>query len=497
MNRFPTPSSLRRRGGYVLYFVLGSLAMLSLVAGQIILRIRDSYRAIHRAANWQQALTTADAGVDIAIAQLTSVLPDVRVNSQEILGLSIPTNILSILDTGLSLQPGTSGLPLNLALELTPPPLITHGEGNTTQQAKISIEVLPLDAVPNTLLGLTSGELSLQLVRIRSTGIAYLDYNRTAGHETAENALRQPNLVWDREAGKRVDRPYVSRTVEVTLRPSLPFQSGIVSLGNLKVDNDQAVFDSFHSILPTASTSGRYDLVKRLQNASVQTNSSQITMPAYVFGNVLTNGSTLEKNSKITGVVDNDRYQSAPPLRNPTWTGTLGIPPLPFLPQTVSAGSVLLPSRYKFSTVAGDLRVNRGLLNLGTHVEVWVTGDFTGRLILDPGVTAKVYVEGDISTGSNAWQNGSHKAANLQIYGLKPNPGKGTMSFSLTTDMEATIYAPEHALVFSGGGNFSGSITGGSIWVKSSAKFHYDEALALNLGPMLGFDLVSWREVTQ
>src|SRR5262245_37150044 len=143
MNRLSNQSSFRRRAGYVLYFVLGSLAVLSLVAGQIILRIRDSYRAIHRAANWQQALTTADAGVDIAIAQITSVLPDVRVNSQEILGLSLPVNLLGILDTGLSLQPGASGLPLNLAVELTPPPLITHGEGNTTQQAKVTIEVLP------------------------------------------------------------------------------------------------------------------------------------------------------------------------------------------------------------------------------------------------------------------------------------------------------------------------------------------------------------------
>lgn len=497
MRPIPNPTSLKttHSRGYVLYFVLASLAILSLVAGQVIMRVRDSYRAIHRAANWQQALTTADAGVDIAIAQLTSVLPDVRLNSEEIVGLSVPTNILNLLNTGLSLQPGASGLPLNLSLNLTPPPLVTTGEGNTVQQSKISIEVLPLDAVPNTLLGLTSGELSLQLVRVRSTGIAYLDPSHSAGFEKAENELRQPVLVYDKSSKQLVNRPYVSRTVEVTLRPSLPFQSGIVSLGELRVDNPDAVFDSFNSVLPTASTLGRYDLAKRLAHINVQTNTAQIVLPSWVFGNVLTNGSNFAKTDRVTGKVDNNRYQSAPPLRYPTWNGNAGAPSSVILPTTLSAGSLLLPARYKFSRVSSDLRITRGLLGLGSNVDIWVTGDFTGKLILDPGIKARVYVEGDISTGAGGWQNGSHKAANLQIYGLKPQPGKGSMSFSTTGDMEATIYAPEHALVFSGGGHFSGAITGGSLWVKSSAKFHYDEALALNIGPILGFDLVSWREV--
>ncbi len=481
--------------GYVLYFVVASLAVLSLVAGQILLRIRESYRAIHRAANWQQALVTADAGVDMAIAQLTSTLPDVRVNSQEVVGLSVPQNLLSVLDLGISLQPGASGLPLNLNLTLTPPPLIIQGEGNTTQQAKVSIEVLPVDAIPNTLLSLLQGNLSLQMVRIRSTGIAYLDSSHSAGYEKAENELRRPILVWDRQARQNVDRPYVARTVEVTLRPALPFESGLISLGALQVDNDQAVFDSFNSLLPTASTSGRYDLAKRLKDAMVQTDGSQITLPGYVFGDVFTNGSNFAKTDRITGKVANDRYKSAPPLRSPTWSGNAGAPPLVILPTTVSAGSAPLPARYKFTSVSSTLHITRGLLGLGTNVDIWVTGDFTGKLILDDGVQARVYVQGAIATAGGAWQNDSHRAANLQIYGLKPNSGQGNMSFSLTSDMEATIYAPEHSLVFSGSGNFSGSVIGGSVWVKSAGKFHYDEALALNIGPLLGFDLVSWKEV--
>jgi hypothetical protein len=481
--------------GYVLYIVLLSLTLLSVVAGQIIMRVRDSYRAIHRAANWQQALTTADAGVDIAIAQLTSTLPDVRVNSQETVGLSVPQNILSVLDTGISLQPGSSGLPLNLNLTLTPPPLVIGGEGNTSQQARVSIEVLPVDAVPNTLLSVLSGNLSLQLVRIRSTGIAYLDPNRTAGYEKAENDLRRPILNWDREARQTVDRPYVARTVEVTLRPALPFESGVVSLGALQVDNDTASFDSFNSVLPTASTLGRYDAAKRLQSTTVQTNSAQLTLPGFVYGNLYTNGGTAQKTNHITGSVANDRYRSTPPMRDPSWSGSAGAPTLVLLPTTLSAGSLLLPARYKFTSVNNTLHITKGMLGLGTNVDIWVTGDFAGRLVVDAGIQARVYVSGDIATGSGDWQNGSHRAANLQIYGLKPGPGKGNMAFSLGTDMEATIYAPEHTIVFTGGGNLSGSVTGGTVWIKSGAQFHFDEALALNVGPLLGFDLVSWKEI--
>jgi len=494
MKTMPFPAQ-RLKSGYVLYIVLLSLTMLSVIAGQIILRVRDSYRAIHRAANWQQALTTADSGVDIAIAQLTSTLPDVRVNSQETVGLSVPQNILSVLDTGISLQPGASGLPLNLSLTLTPPPLVINGEGNTTQQANVSIEVLPVDSVPNTLLSVLSGDLSLQLVRIRSTGIAYLDNSRTAGYEKAENDLRRPVLVYDSAARRNVDRPYVARTVEVTLRPSLPFETGVVSLGELRIDSDTASFDSFNSVLPTASTSGLYDATKRTKNVTVETNSGQLTMPGWVFGNLYTNGGNAQKTDHITGTVANDRYRSAPPLRDPTWSGSAGAPPLVILPTTLAAGSLLLPARYKFTSVSSTLHITKGLLGLGTNVDIWVTGDFTGKLIVDSGVQARVYVQGDISAGAGDWQNGSHRASNLQIYGLKPSPGKGNMTFSLGSGLEATIYAPEHSLIFTGSGNFSGSVTGASMWVKSSGQFHYDEALALKVGPILGFDLVSWKEI--
>jgi hypothetical protein len=484
---------VRKNGGYVLYFVLGSLAVLSFVAGQIIVRVRDSYRAIHRAANWQQALTTADAGVDIALAQITSVLPDVRVNPEETVGLSVPPGIVSSLSTGLTLSPGANGLPLNASVTLTPPPLITHGEGNTTQLANVSIEVRPVDSVPTTLSGL--GEVSLQLIRIRSTGVAYLDVSRTAGYEKEENELRRPVLVWDRTTQQQADRPYVARTIEVTVRPALPFQTGMISQGEFRVDSDQAVFDSFNSVTSTASTAGRYDVAKRLQNVTLQSNSADFTMPGYVYGNVFTNGANVEKTSRISGLVENDRYQSAPPLRSPTWIGNPLAPASVLAPTSLAAGSAMFPARYKFDNVTSDLHITRGSFGLATHVDIWVSGDFTGKLILDDGVKARVYVEGDINTAAGAWQNEGHRAQDLQIYGLKPEPGKGWMTFDLSTDMEATIYAPEHALVFSGSGNFSGAVTGASVRVKNCGKFHYDEALALNTGPVIGFELVSWKEI--
>lgn len=481
------------RSGLILYFVLATLAALSVLAGSILLRVSSSYRAIHRAANWQQAITTANSGLDIAFAQLTAALPDVRVTPEELVGLSMPAALTSSLDLGISLKAGASGLPLGLTTTITPPPLINHGEGNTSQSASLSIEVVPLVAEPSALLGLTSSELGLQVIRVKSTGVAFLDSSSFAGYEPAENALRKPVLVWDKSKLQLADRPYVSRTVEALLRPVLAFQTGIHSIGELRVDNSLAVFDSFNSVNPLYSTAGLYDPLKRLSNTRLQTNGAQLTLPATVYGSVYTNGASFSVS--VTGEVDNERYSSRPSLRNPTWTGSAGVPVAVTEPTTVSAGSALIPSRYKFTSIASELHVTRGLLGLGTHVEIWVTGDFTGSLVLDAGVKAKVYVEGDIATIANAWQNGSHLAANLQIYGLKPQPGKGMMSFSLNTDMEACIYAPEHALVFSGGGNFSGSVTGASVWIKSSSQFHYDEAVALNTGPMLSFEIVQWHEV--
>ncbi len=493
------PTAIQIRGhparGYILYFVILSLAVLSVMAGQILLRIRSSYRAIHRAANWQQALATADSGVDMAIAQLSSVLPDVRQTTEETVGLSVNSFWAAGLNLGFTLQPGASALPVDLDVQLIPPPLMSHGEGNTTQQASISIKAVAVDAQPNPALGLSPGELTLQLVRIRSTGIAYLDSSQSAGYEKDENALRRPVLVWDRNANQFVDRPFVARTVEVILRPTLPFRTGVGSVGDLRVDSEDAAFDSFNSCLSTASTLGAYDPAKRLENTTLQAGSSQLTLAAPVHGDVTTNGGSYANTGNVTGTVDNGRYNPTPALKSPTWSGNPAAPASVTAPTTLDAGSALIPARYKFGAVASDLHITRGALNLGSNVDIWVAGDFTGRLILDPGVKARVYVEGDIAAPADGWQNGTHVAANLQIYGLKPQPGKGHMSFSLTNGMEACLYAPEHDLIFTGGGDFSGSVTGGSVWIKSSAKFHYDETLALNAGPILRYSLVSWREL--
>jgi hypothetical protein len=485
-----------RIGGHVIFVVLASLAILSAVAGQILMSSLNSYRSMHRAANWKEALVTAEAGVDIAVAELTKVLPDVRLNKEEGLGLSLPTSLIPDLGLGLSLQPGSSVLPLNLSVTLTPPPLEKQGEGSSLQQAKVSIDVLPLDVSLSSLLNLSGGTLSLQLVRVRSTGIAYLDASRVAGAESEENALRRPTLVFDAETGRTVNRPRVSRSIEVMLRPAFAFQDGVISEGKFQVDGVDAIFDSFNSLSSVASTERRYDPAKRLQNANVQTNGAEMDLVGRVFGDVSTNGGNIEKSSRITGDVNNQAFHRVPGLRPPTWSGSPLAPSTVTGNVTVSAGAVLLPARYKFANVSGNLTIDRGLLGIGSHVEIWVTGDVTGTVRIADGVQAKVYVQGSIDAPAGAWQNGSHRASDLQIYGLSNGSDVETMNLSLANGFEAAIYAPDHEVIFPDSGDFSGAVTAGAIWVKGNGRFHYDEALALNLGPILRFDIAGWREIT-
>lgn len=489
-------ATFARQKGTVLFVVLTSLAVLSAVAAQILISSMTSYRSMHRAATWKEALVTAEAGVDIAVAELTKTLPDVRLNKEEGLGLSLPTSILPNLGLGLTLQPGSTGLPTNLSVTLSPPPLEKKGEGSSQQIAQVSIDVLPLDVSLTNLLNLGGNSVSLQLVRVRSTGIAYLDQSRTAGSDSEEIILRRPTLRFDSETGKSVNRPRVSRSIEVTLRPAFAFQDGFTSEGIFKVADANALFDSFNSLSPLNSTNKRYDLTKRLQNASVKTNSAEMEMAGSVYGNVATNGGNIEKTERITGSVDNENFQRVPSLRPPTWSGSPLAPASVTGNVTLSAGTVLLPTRYKFNSISGNLIIDRGLLSLGTNVEIWVTGDLTGSVRIADGVQAKLYVQGTVTAAAGAIRNDSHRASNLQIFGLANGSEAKTMTLSLTNGLEAAIFAPDHNVVFSGTGDFSGSVSAGTITVQGASRFHYDEALALNLGPILRFDIASWRETT-
>jgi hypothetical protein len=485
-----------------------SLFVLSAIAGTALLSISGKLATPHRSIAWNEALAVAEAGIDCAVADLTGLLPDVRLSTQEGLALGAPT-IPPNLITALGI--GSQGVNLSQGVTLSyEAATLTHGgEGAGRASAMLMLDVLPLSTLlggqplslggllgtlsnPTTLLG---GGPDLRLVRLRSRGTVWLAGPRRADVEKLDAKLRRPTLVWDRESRLRAGAPNISREVEVLLRPVLPFQNAVATTGGFSAPSAQALFDSFNSLTPLTSTGSRYDPAKRLSHGDLSIGGSHAILAGTVRGDVRTGGANLQPGPNISGTVDNAHSERLPVLRTPTWSPNTLVPTHITGTTSAAAGSNLVPTRIKTGNLSGTLRITRGLLNLGTHVEIWITGDITGGIEIPDGVQAKIYVEGQVRMNVGRLVNGSGQAANLQIYGIGDDPASGARGFELGIgELAAAIYVPTHHVTFTGDGHFSGAVAGASFTANDAVKIHYDEALGLNVGPVLRYAIASYVE---
>jgi hypothetical protein len=104
---------------------------------------------------------------------------------------------------------------------------------------------------------LTSGTIpSINLIRITSTGTVYLPgSSREADVSKLDTELNRAVLV-SGSNGQVVAQPYISRQIQVLLKPVFPFENGAVSSGFIHTTSSSTIFDSFSSASPLASTNG-------------------------------------------------------------------------------------------------------------------------------------------------------------------------------------------------------------------------------------------------
>ena len=490
----------RIEAGSALVTALLMVFVFSIVAANVLLSVSSRYNSAYRSASWNEALQTAESGIDVLASEITRGLPDVRATTDG-LGTGFSEPSLGLI-TGLQISPAgliSNGTLLNLNL----PPLVHGGEGGTTQQATVSLDVVPLSTlldsrVPgllDSLNGLLGGN-DLQLLRLRSTGTVSLTGGTRAGMSRLDNELWRVSLLTDRLTGAKLSTPTVARQIEVVLRPVFAFEGAVVSDGTLLVPDAGTVFDSFNSSLSTASTNGQYDSAKRLSHAIVRTNGADFTLGGKVWGNIETNGGSVAKDFHVSGAVNNASYKSLPLVKTPLWSGSPFAPSSVLATTTIPAGPVLLPAQYKFNTISGNLHITKGLAGLGTNVDIYVKGDITGGIEIDPGITARLYVSGSITTDASKLKNDSGVASAMQIYGVPTSASSSpSIRIRLDSDLTAAVYAPAHGVYFTGNNDVSGSVVAASLQMSGAVRVHYDEALGFTTGPLLRYQIASWKEI--
>jgi hypothetical protein len=304
---------------------------------------------------------------------------------------------------------------------------------------------------------------------------------------------------------------YIRRTVKVETRRDGMFSKGMVAKGQITLNGNQIIVDSFDSQDPNYSTNGLYTASKRKANGDVATNSGLIN--ALSTGNANIYGRVSTGPGGSVGIGNNGA------IGNATWqaSGVGGIQPgyfsddmnvafpdvtLPFgggFPPGNAAGYQYVISSsgdYRIASLTGNLLVRSNVqARLIVDTEINMTGQDT--ITIQKGGSLNLYMAGaSAKITGNGVINQSGNATNFFYWGTTNNT---TLTINGNGAFTGVIYAPNASFTMNGGGNSSledmtGSSVTKTVQMNGSFNFHYDENLGrINLDR--GFIVTSWTEL--
>lgn len=309
-----------------------------------------------------------------------------------------------------------------------------------------------------------------------------------------------------------VQTNYLTRTVRLKTRVNQRYPYACLSKSTITMSGANAYVDSYDSTDPLQSTFGRYDLLKRDDEAIVATTSTvdgDLNIGnASVFGNVATGpggdvaisggsvGTILYNANPLNdGSIEGGHYADDVNVYIPDATlpqGFSGLPPQ----QNVMVNG----TNYAYVLGNGDYYLNSlnlsgpGVLVQGKariHVAGQTSLSSSAHILLAPGASLEYYAAGDINVSGRGWINASGYAKDFTIYALNTC---NSINYSGDAQFVGTMYAPRSDIKMSGSSGGFGALVGKSITFSGEMSFHYDEALRGD--PRQGrFIAASWQEL--
>lgn len=306
------------------------------------------------------------------------------------------------------------------------------------------------------------------------------------------------------------DEATIKRTLIVETRKDGLFTKGMVAKGQITLNGNNILVDSFDSADPSYSSNGVYVVSKRKDNGDVATNSGLVNSLASgnadIFGHVSTGpGGTVGIGNN--GAIGDLAWHSG---------GNNGIKPGYFTDDmNVSFPEVTLPFNGGFTPgsatgyqyvidFSGDFRVPNlsGSLLIKSNVQARLIVDsdinLTGqdKIIIQKGASLNLYMAGAVAKiGGNGVINQAGNATNFFYWGTTANTSLAVNGNGAFTGV---IYAPNASFTMNGGGSSIEDVTGSSVsktvQMNGSFNFHYDENLG-RLDLNRGFVVTSWKEL--
>lgn len=478
---------MRRRElemGSVLLWTVITITVLSLFAAEVIRTVSNKYQNALQTSTWQEALHAAESGIDLAIVELRK-----------------------------SLYPGPNGawdgwnnVPGAGVTSYSLTTVPNSGLAGTPMMVEVNVDA------PAQLIDPAN---KWQYYRVRTTGTMPLTGPPRASDNKQDTRLRRLSLRWERFtngvlSSHALTSPRASRHVEAIVSPVSSFNEAIMSVGVVDLTNQNIVIDSYDSRDPNKSTNGLYDESKRQQNGDIATDGQLIEAGnAHIYGDVATNAGDVSGAANITGIERTDFYQEPIPVGAPSW-GLFNPAPAAVTNTTTlnaSATSGSAASRYQLSTISIEgsktLTLSGNPDGSPTYIEIYVTGDISltgnAQIIVQPGVSAKIYFGGNVDVAGNGILNSNNQPLDLQLFGIQPPLGTVSsphVNLGGNAQVSASVYAPNHDVSVNASGSHGhvyGSIVGKTVTMTGVTNLHYDEALAAG-GLVNNYKIVSWFE---
>ncbi len=513
-----TPLFHRENAG-TLVLCLIAIAALTFMAALTLERIGPKFRMTYQTAAWQEARLAAEAGIDVAMAELSRNATGTTPGNWQ--GWKQTTG--GLLGPALGNTLATIQALLAPAAQMSQPIFLDNfnvtASGGST--AEVDVQLWAVYPTANT---------NGRWFRIRSMATCGLAPPAYAAPDSADAALRRYSLRNVRPQLRRDDvgnpmniaAPSASRTIEVLVEPILPFELAIFTDQSLGLSPGGTwCVDSYDSRDPLKSNAGAYPghtSPKVQENGGLASNLGRPANSLYgaliaahgtrVRGAIATNGgddpataareNVSDPANLDTARVRDDFFREMKPMARPA-SGIYLPPPLlggPFLTGPESA-----PARYLVGGNLGGFTVAAPPVGTTGAVIIAINGDLdvlADEIVIPPNVTAQIFVRGNVDFHSRAINSGigsSSLPARLQIYGEDAQGSPRTLRASGTAVVCAVFHGPGCDVKLNGGVEWSGAVVAHSFDVLDAGTggFHYDESLA-TLGAPTGFRIARYVE---
>jgi hypothetical protein len=415
--------------GSTLLVALSTILILSIAGAGVLMNCTTRFNSTaNQVKSWKEALTAAEAGGDLAFAE-------VRKN-----GLVDPANPPA--DTGFPAASGWSS-------PAPSPNAATNSWalGSTTPQAFGSGGNLTTKVTVDKFASVPGSTPAVYYYRIRSVGIAQVAGLKRTGMDNrldtttkGDNLLRKIDFGIDHfistygygdalataaatgANGKQSvavaspDKAQVSRRIELIAIPVMLIEGAIKTGGSFSGTTVDS-YDSKSGAYKGSNPAPPYDV--DAHDGDVIVGGSSFSA-GHIYGDVTTNGGSAT-TANVSGVVDNNVAIVLP-------TATPGVSPIPLLPGMAggptsnnSAPSTITPTAtpkpdgtlqrsfwYTYASLS-SVTINplktAGGTPIDTQVNIYVTGDVGNNITVNEGVTANIYFRGNMSAKAKNLDN--------------------------------------------------------------------------------------------